>query len=66
MANCDSCPERRSRSKDKAGKVRADRVKVIKVRPRQRRAQIKAQARDKVMAADGAAAEIRINNNVGG
>ena len=54
MANYDSCPERRSQSKDKAGEADKARA-LIKVGPR-RLAQIKAQAQDKVMAvADGAA-----------
>ena len=72
MANYDSYPERRSRSKDKARDkaVAADKDKVvIRAGPRQRRALIKAQARDKVMAADGVAAvlvEIRISKNVSG
>ena len=70
MANCVSYPERRSRSKDKArdkavevDKDKAARVKVeIKVGRQQRRAQIKARARDKVMAAGGAVVGIRINS----
>ena len=71
MANYDSSPERRFRSKDKARDkvVAADKDKVIRAAPRQRRALIKAQARDKEMAADGVAAvvvEIRISKNVSG
>jgi len=62
MANCDWCPERRSRSKDKAAEVDRDKALrgkvVIKAGPRQRRAQIKAQARARVMAADGVVAVV--------
>lgn len=69
MANYDSSPERRSRSKDKARDkvVEADKAEIKVHQVSMGKAQIRDRVPDKATVADDAAAVvIRINKNVGG